>query len=117
MRAINVSKGYVLSVGVVAVESLWDRMKGLIGRDYLEKGESLWIRPCNSVHTLGMKFPIDVLFLDFENRVVGVSERISPNRISKFVFKAKSVLELPAGTLSATVTKVGDRVDFLIRES
>jgi uncharacterized membrane protein (UPF0127 family) len=117
MRAINVSNGNELSGNVVAAECLWNRMKGLIGRDYLEKGESLWIRPCNSVHTVGMKFPIDILFLDLENRVIGVSERMPPNRLSRIFFKARSVLELPAGALSASVTEVGHRIDFLIRES
>ena len=117
MRACNLRTNKELSDNVVVAERLLDRMKGLIGRDYLEKGESLRIRPCNSVHTVGMKFPIDVLFLDFENRVIGVSKRMPPNRLSKIFFKAKSVLELPAGALSTTVTKIGDRIDFIVRES
>jgi uncharacterized membrane protein (UPF0127 family) len=67
MRAINLTKNMELSNHVTVAYSLLARMKGLLGRQGLEPGESLWIRPCNSIHTIGMKFPIDAVFLDSRN--------------------------------------------------
>ncbi|MBI5598335.1 MAG: DUF192 domain-containing protein [Deltaproteobacteria bacterium] len=83
-------------------------MRGLIGKKGLKKGEALLIRPCRGVHTLGMRFPIDVLFLDSGGRVVGIRENMPPMRLSWFFLKAEAALELPAGTVSSTGTMVGD---------
>lgn len=87
-------------------------MKGLLGRDTLPAGEALWLTPCKSVHTIGMKFPIDILFLDKNRKVVGVEESIPPNRFSSFVFRAEGALELPAGTVSQSETRLGDTVEL-----
>jgi len=87
-----------------------DRTRGLMGRQGLGVGQGMLIRPCQSVHTFFMRFPIDVVFLDNENRVVRIVERMKPNRISPYVFRARSTLELPAGTVSVTSTHVGDKL-------
>lgn len=87
-------------------------MKGLLGRDALGEGESLWIKPCNSIHTIGMKFPIDVVFLDQSEKVVHINHRLPANRITGVYFKAASVLELPVGVLKDTGTEVGDTIHF-----
>jgi uncharacterized membrane protein (UPF0127 family) len=113
MKAVNFRNGEELSSDVELADSLFKRMKGLLGRKELGKGESLWIRPCNSIHTIGMKFPIDVLFLDKENMIVTLKKNILPNRISGLYMKAVSVLELPAGTLTATDTQAGDKIEIV----
>lgn len=113
MKALNSRNGRELSTKVFVAERVLERMKGLVGREGLEKGEAFWIRPCKGIHTIGMRFPIDILFLDSDNRVVERREKMPPNRLSKIVFKAKTVLELPAGVLSVTETRVGDRISFL----
>jgi uncharacterized membrane protein (UPF0127 family) len=112
VRALNSRNDKELSNNVVVAERISERMKGLIGKKSFEKGEALWIRPCKSIHTIGLRFPIDILFLDSDNRVVESNEKLPPNRLSKIVFKAKTILELPEGTLSATETKKGDTINF-----
>ena len=73
--------------------------------------EGLWIVPCPMIHTFFMKFAIDVLFLDRELRVVRVLEELRPWRLSPWVFRAHSVLELAAGRLQGTV-RVGDCLEL-----
>jgi len=104
--------GEELSSDVEVADKIFRRVKGLLGRNKFRKGESLWIKPCNSIHTFGMRFPIDVLFMDRENIVVSVSAGLTPYRLSRLFFRAASVLELPAGTLAATDTRVGDRIEI-----
>ncbi len=88
------------------------RMKGLLGRTALEPGESLWIRPCNSIHTVGMKFPIDVVFLDSKNVVIAVKKHFPPHRLTRIYFRAASVLELAAGAIEDAGIEIGDRFDI-----
>jgi uncharacterized protein len=71
-------------------------MRGLLGRDGLDEGEGLLIRPCGSVHTFFMRFPIDVVFLDRELSVVAVRPEVRPWRTAG-ARGAKVVLELAAG--------------------
>jgi uncharacterized membrane protein (UPF0127 family) len=86
-----------------------NRRKGLLGRDGLASGEGLWIVPCEAVHTFGMRFPIDLVFLDRANRIVKVRSNVGPWRLSGCL-RAHSVLELPAGTVRDTKTMSGDRL-------
>jgi uncharacterized membrane protein (UPF0127 family) len=112
MRALNTRNDKELASNVVVAERILDRMKGLIGKEGLYEGEALLIRPCKSIHTIGMRFPIDVLFLDFDNRVVESREEMPPFRLTRTYLKASTVLELPAGTLSLTETRKGDTISF-----
>ena len=112
MRAVNLTKNKELAHNVTEARSLLDRMKGLLGRQGLAQGESLWIRPCNSIHTIGMQFTVDAAFLDRRNTVVKVKNELSANRITGIYFRASSVLELPAGTLKETDTQIGDRIEI-----
>ena len=88
-----------------------ERRQGLLGRASLETGAGLWIAPCEAVHTIGMKFPIDVLFLDKKRRVLKIRKDMKQWRMAA-CFRAHSVLELPAGTAEATGTHVGDQLQF-----
>lgn len=87
------------------------RKIGLLKHASLERGEGLWITPCEGVHTIGMKFPIDVLFLDKKRKVLKVRAAMPKWRISACLF-AHSVLELPSGTAAATRTTAGDQLEF-----
>ncbi|HWG21494.1 MAG TPA: DUF192 domain-containing protein [Terracidiphilus sp.] len=87
------------------------RRKGLLGRTGLAPGEGLWIVPCEAVHTFGMKFAIDLIFLDRKWRVVKVRHAVRSGRISGSL-RAHSVVELPAGTVRASLTETGDQLDF-----
>lgn len=78
----------------------------------LKAHSALIIKPCNSVHTLFMKFPIDILFLDKNNKVVKVKHSLKPFRITAIYFNARIVIELPAGTAKATNTREEDSIAF-----
>lgn len=110
VKAINVTQEKELAHKVMIADTLLKRMKGLLGRDRLEEGEALLIRPCNSIHTIGMKFPVDAVFLDRNATTVAVIENLLPNRITRLYLRASSVLELPAGTVAGTGTRTGDRI-------
>ena len=88
--------------------TMWSRMQGLLGSGGLAEGEGLWIRPCNSVHTLFMGFPIDVVFLDRDLRCIAIRHEMRPWRLSQIHFRAHSVLELPAGTCARAGLKPGE---------
>lgn len=87
------------------------RRTGLLKHKNLPAGEGLWIVPCEAIHSFGMKFAIDVLFLDRKNRVRKVRERMVPWRIAGSL-PAHSTLELPAGTIARTGTVRGDQLEF-----
>jgi uncharacterized protein len=77
----------------------WTRFKGLMGQRELPAGAALILSPCNEIHTFFMRFPIDVLYLDKDSRVVKVTHNMQPWRTAKLCRRAHQVLELPAGTL------------------
>ena len=72
------------------------RMRGLLGRSELPRGEGILLRPCGSIHTFFMRFPIDAVFVDRDGRVVGVERELKPWRTARRR-GAKAVLELAAG--------------------
>jgi hypothetical protein len=110
MRAVNVTQDTELAADLDAATNIFSRMKGLLGRRSLPAGEGLLIRPCKSIHTFGMKFPIDVLFLDAHSTVIAALPDMKPGRISSFYAAATSVIELPAGTIEQSSTQPGDTV-------
>jgi uncharacterized membrane protein (UPF0127 family) len=77
----------------------------------LPAGEGLFITPCEGIHTIGMKFAIDVLFLSRDRKVLKIRAAMPPRRLS-VCLRAHSVLELPAGTAEATRTIPGDMLEF-----
>jgi len=88
-------------------------MKGLLGKKELPFGEALWIKPCFSVHTFFMKFPIDVIFLNKTNQVIAAVSNLTPNRMTRLYPQSFSVLELPTGTIDASNTKIGDIIEVV----
>jgi uncharacterized membrane protein (UPF0127 family) len=104
----NSDRGANLVAKGELADNLLTRARGLLGHAPLAAGEGMLIRPCRSIHTFFMGFPIDAAFLDKDGRVVHLMPDMAPGRVSPHVFKAHSVLELPAGTLAATGTEVGD---------
>jgi uncharacterized membrane protein (UPF0127 family) len=113
VKALNSRNGETLADDVELAVRVMERMKGLLGRKQFSSGKSLWIKPCKSIHTIGMRFPIDVLFLDKKNIIVKIKKNFLPNRISGLFLNAVSVLELPSGILTATDTRAGDRIKFV----
>ena len=111
MVVYNRTRGREVAAIVAVADDPESRSRGLLGRKSLEPGEGLWIVPCPMVHTFFMKFSIDALFLDRELGVVRVLEDLKPWRLSPWVFRARSVLELAGGSLKGSV-QVGDRLEI-----
>jgi hypothetical protein len=107
----NETRGCVLADAAETAETSAARRKGLLGRDTLPDGHALWIVPCESVHTFGMRFPIDVVYLDRRKRVRKVRRDMAPWRVSMCLL-AHSVLELPAGVIDKTGTQPGDQLNL-----
>lgn len=84
------------------------RLVGLLGRSGLQPEEGLWIRPSSGVHTFGMRFPIDVVGLDKEKRVVKLWEQLVPQRVTALSWSMQSALELAPGTIRRCGVKLGD---------
>lgn len=95
-------------------DSYLRRLVGLLGktRRWSRFGTGLWIVPSRGVHTIGMLFPIDLIFLNKGKEVVHVEEHVRPFRISRVSLKANSVLELPAHTIYRTGTQIGDVLEI-----
>jgi len=111
LQAVNLTRGTVLATRLESAHTAATRKKGLLGRDSFLPGEGLWIAPCESVHTFFMHFPIDLVYLDQKKRIRKVRSSVGPWRMSA-CFTAKSVIELPAGTIGATRTERGDVVEM-----
>ncbi len=111
LRVRNQSRGTILAdrAGIANTSKL--RKTGLLKHERLESGEGLWITPCEGVHTAGMKFPIDVLFLNKKRKVVKIRPAMPRWRMA-LCLTAHSVLELPSGTAAATNTAAGDQLEF-----
>lgn len=108
-RVVNLTRGVEIANAVELAGDGAARRKGLLGRSGLNEGQGLWIAPCEAVHTFGMQFPIDVLYLNRKQRVAKVVQRLPPWRFSACLL-ARSVVELRAGTLARTGTCAGDEI-------
>ena len=118
-QAFNLTRQQYLATAVAIADTHWSRLRGLIGisGDDFRNGAGLWIRPCRGVHTLAMRFPIDVLYLDCAGTVVHVEHNLQPWRFSPIRMQAASVLELPSHTLARTETTLGDRIEIRMKET
>ena len=104
---VSVSADGRLVAKARVASSIWSRFWGLMGRRPLPPGEALIIDPCNSVHTLFMRFPIDVAFVDKNGRIVKVAEGLKPFRAA--VGKgSRWVIEMPSGAAVRAGLAVGD---------
>ena len=110
VRVRNLSRESDLASHATLANNFWRRLRGLLGRDGLSTGEGLVIVPCNSVHMLGMRFPLDVLHLDHAGTVLRALPNLKPGRLGPLVWRSHVAVELPAGTIAASGTVAGDRV-------
>ncbi|MGA3026740.1 MAG: DUF192 domain-containing protein [Bryobacteraceae bacterium] len=109
-RVRNLTKGVSLADRAEIADTSAKRRTGLLKHECLPPGSGLWIVPTEGIHTIGMKFPIDVLFLSRDRRVVKIRPNMGKWRMA-LSLRAHSVLELPAGAAAETGTTVGDRLE------
>ncbi len=112
----NLTKQTRVATEVELADTWWARFKGLLGRSAAEftDGKGLWIIPCQGIHTIGMSFPIDAVYLDSAGRVLRLYQSLAPFRLAAMSFRTHSVLEFPKGTLSHSGTQIGDLLEFTI---
>ena len=110
-KLINTTRSGREVVGAVErADSFWRRGVGLLGRAGLPAGAALWIMPCNSIHMFGMRFALDLIFLDAGLRVVKIVRDVRPWRMASGGPGAHSVLELATGWLPADAAAPGDQL-------
>jgi uncharacterized protein len=114
---INLTKQTWLATKVRKADNFITRLIGLLKRTHLGPEEALWLMPSKGIHTIGMKFPIDVLFLNRGHRVLGLMSGMLPYRISAVHLRGYSVLELPNGTIKKSRTEVGDQLEISLAET
>ncbi len=110
LRVKNLTRDAPLVEHGRVADTIWTRLKGLIGVRELKPGDGLAIIPCNGVHCLFMSIPIDVLYVSADHRVVALDAEMQPWTIGRFHRAAAYVIELPAGTIRRTGTAVGDQL-------
>jgi len=113
VQVVNLTRGSVIGNYIEVADSSKKRRKGLLGRQGLLHGEGLWIVPCESVHTIGMQFAIDLIYLDRKYQVRKIRNSVPAWRFS-ICFLAHTVLEVPIGTVTSTHTKVGDTLQITV---
>ena len=117
---IRIQGGRVLADKAMLTDAVSERITGWIGKPSAEPGEGLLIAPCASIHTLGLKFTLDAVFLDSDNRVTRIVQHVKPGRFAWGAFKnlcftwRSQVLELPDG--AADGLKRGDILEVLERQ-
>ena len=108
--AFNISRQSFINLGVTVADTPLARLRGLIGKMRMRSDEAVWIIPSRGIHTFGLLFSIDVIFLDAQNRVLHVIESLGPLRIAGIRRQCASVLELPARSIYGSGTQVGDQL-------
>ncbi len=112
LKAINTSRSQVLAERVKLADNFFTRLQGLLCTPALPPGQGLLLLPCNSIHSIGMTYAIDAIFLDEQNSVVGLIKNFKPGRLSTIYPRAHSCLELPAGSIAASGTSIDDKLEF-----
>ena len=112
LRIVNHSRGTLMGSEIAVADTWFGRLRGFLGRRAPRRGQGLLLSPCNAIHTYGMTFAVDVVFLDSEGQVLELAPALKPGRVSKRVAEGRYVLELPVGTIADTETQVGDEVSW-----
>jgi len=112
VKIINFSKQKTICKNAALADTAISRMVGLLGRKTIAPDEGLIITHCRSIHMFFMKFAIDVIFTDKNNKVLGLVKNIKPFCMSPYFFKARNAIELFPGTIEKTTTAIGDKIIF-----
>jgi hypothetical protein len=106
----NQTKETFLAFRVEVADSILSRLVGLLGKRSLKPDGGVWIVPANAIHTVGMLFTFDLVLIDKDFKVVATRELVRPFRVTRPIFRAESVLELPAHAIFKSRTEVGDQL-------
>lgn len=112
MKVINSSNQKLIADNVKVADNFFSRLIGLLNRSCLAENEGLWLVPCESIHSFGMKFNFDAVFLDKSGKVIALTRNIQPNKIVPSVKNTYSVLELASGTIEKAEINTGNILKF-----
>jgi uncharacterized membrane protein (UPF0127 family) len=114
-KVTNRTRGTLVGESVEVADTFLTRLWGLLGRSTLNAGGGLWIKPSSGVHTIGMKFPIDVVGLDKNMRVVRLWSDLTPFRMTAVSLRVASVIELSAGRIRECSLEIGDSIEVSLQ--
>ncbi len=97
-----------LGTNITCAKTVRSRLKGLLGQVKIRVGGGVWIVPSQGVHSVGLSFPIDLVYLDKDFKVMALCEHLEPFRIAAIHLRAVSVIQLPPHTIFMSQTVVGD---------
>lgn len=110
MTTIRKNNGQTVASKVRIAANIFQRFKGLLGTSSLSNEEGLWIPKCQGIHTFGMRYSLDIVFLDHRFHILKIIEDMKPGRMSDVRLDACGVLELPAGKVKKSRLHVGDQL-------
>lgn len=112
--AFNRTRQTFLATDMRVANTHWSRLRGLMGipASAFGFGHGLWIIPCHGVHTWGMRFPLDLVYLDRNNAVMHLEENVKPWRFAAVRMDTSTLLELPPHTIWNSGTKIGDQIEL-----
>jgi hypothetical protein len=108
----NRNRESFLGLRVAPADTIASRLRGLLGRLGWHPEDGIWLVPSHGIHTIGMLFALDLVYLDASNRVIHLVEHLGPFRISPIRMRCASILELKSRAIYASNTQIGD--DLLI---
>ena len=112
MKVINTSNQKLIADKIKIANNPITRTIGLLNKSKLNKGEGLLIVPCNGIHSFGMRFNFDAVFLGKDNKVQHLIKDMRPWRVSSIIKGAYKVLELPSGTIDDSKIDINDILEF-----
>lgn len=112
MSVYNLTKKYQIPYQVIEAKSMIARLRGLLDTSKSYEKKVLYICPCSGIHTFGMQYPIDAVFMDINKTVSRIFLALKPNRITKTNRFDKAVLEFPAGSVLKFSIQIGDKLSI-----
>jgi len=106
----NRNRESFLGLRVAPADTLPMRLRGLLGKTRLLPDDGIWLTPSRGIHTIGMLFSVDVIYLDAANRVIHLVENLAPFRISPIRIRCASILELKSRAIYSSNTQIGDEL-------
>ena len=103
----------VISRCPLFADSFMQRLTGMLTRRFSDSFDGIVFRSCNAIHTFGMKFEIDVIFINTENKVTALYERVKPWKSCCAKCFRATAIELPAGTIAKSGVKCGDLLNLI----
>ncbi len=111
-QLLKASTGALVKAKLMSADSLWERSRGLLGRQRISAEEGLLILPCSGIHTIGMSYALDVIFLDSQSVIIFLVQSLKPWRFAGPINRAQCVVEMAAGSIVQSNLAIGDQLEI-----